>query len=191
MLALEDEGWPDLQDVSGRAGGAEQYPPFPHCLSNPAGLAGGWHTGRPVGDEIDAEQQALAPDIPDGRVEVRELHQPLTQVRADLRGVSYQALVLDDIEDGERGRAGHRVAAEGAEQLRLRRNRPEYRRPDRHSGNREPVAHRLSHHHHVGLYPGGREAPQAGTAPAVTGLNFVGHEEAAQGPYPPGHFSQV
>src|SRR5215469_14189078 len=119
MLASEDEGRPDLQLVSGRAGGAEEYPPVPHCLGNLAGLASGWRAGHPVGDEIDAEQQALAPDIPDGRVEVRELHQPLTQVRANLRGVSHQALVLDDVEDGERGRAGHRVATEGAEQLRL------------------------------------------------------------------------
>ena len=72
MFTLEGEGWPDLDDVSGRAGRAEQYPPFPHCFSNPAGVAGSRNAGHPVVDEFDAEQQAFAPDIPDDSMATRE-----------------------------------------------------------------------------------------------------------------------
>src|SRR6266516_6715981 len=45
VFALEHEGWPDLQHISGRAGRADQYPPFAHCLGNPARAPGCGCTG--------------------------------------------------------------------------------------------------------------------------------------------------
>ena len=63
--------------------------------------------------------------------------------------------------------------------------------PDHQGGDREAVAHRLSHHHHVGLDPGGLEAPQVRPGPAVTRLYFVRYQQAARRPHPPGRFPQV
>src|SRR5258708_33966795 len=40
VFALEDEGRPDLQYVSGRAGRADQYPPVAHGLGDPARAPG-------------------------------------------------------------------------------------------------------------------------------------------------------
>ncbi len=153
VFALEDKGGPDLQHVSGRAGGTEQYPPFAHCLGHRAGAPGCGSAGRLVIDELDAEQETFAPDVPDDSVAVREFHQAPPEVGAHLRGVGGQMLVLDDGEDCERGRAGDRVAAEGAEQLGLLGNRTERLGPDYQGGDREAVTHRFSHHHHVRLDP--------------------------------------
>ena len=100
-------------------------------------------------DQFDAEQEAFAPDVSDERVAFRECHEALPEVGADFRGVGHQALILDDGQYRERGRAGYRVTAEGAEQLDLFGNGREQLGPDHQGGDREAVAHRLAHHHHV------------------------------------------
>src|SRR6266496_2675067 len=84
VFALEDEGWPDLQHISGRAGRADQYPPFAHCPSDLARAPGCGCTGLLV-DELGAEQETFAPDVPDERVMLRECHEALPEVSADLR----------------------------------------------------------------------------------------------------------
>jgi hypothetical protein len=63
VFVLEYQGRPDFEDVACRAGCAEQYPPFAHCLGYFAGLPGGGRTC--LVDQFDAEQEALAADVPD------------------------------------------------------------------------------------------------------------------------------
>jgi hypothetical protein len=100
-------------------------------------------------DQFDAEQEALAPDVPDQGVAFGECQLALPEVGAVFRGAGDQALIFDDGQDRERGRAGYRVTAEGAEQLDLLGNGLEQLGSDHQGGDRETVAHRLAHHHHV------------------------------------------
>jgi len=94
VFVLEYQGRPDLEHVSGRAGCAEQYPPFAHSLGHLAGVPSRGPT-RLI-NQLDAEQKAFAPDIPDQGVAFRERQQALAKVGADSRGVGHQALILDD-----------------------------------------------------------------------------------------------
>jgi hypothetical protein len=71
--SLEDEWGPDLEHVSGRPGRAEQYPA--HRLGHRAGLICRRRQRLLVLDELDTEQQALAPHIPDESAAVSELRQ--------------------------------------------------------------------------------------------------------------------
>jgi hypothetical protein len=151
VFALEYQGWPDLEDVPGRAGGAEQYAPIAHGLGHFA-CGPSRRPARVIG-QFDAEQEAFAADVPDQRVPSGEGQQALPEIGTDFRGVGHEALILDDGQHRERGRRGYRVTAEGAEQLDLLGNGPEQLGPDHESGDREAVAHRLAHHHHVGLDP--------------------------------------
>src|SRR5215472_18069913 len=63
VVVPEDQGWPDLEHVSGWAGRVEQYPALAHCLGHLAGLLSRWRAC--FIDQFDAEQEAFAPDITD------------------------------------------------------------------------------------------------------------------------------
>src|SRR5580704_1885491 len=114
VLVLEYQGWPDLENVSSRAGCAQQHATLAHRVGYLAGIPG--RRCACLVDQFDAEQEALAPDVSDQGVACRECQQAVLEVGADLRSAGYQALILDDGQDRERGGAGHRVTTEGAEQ---------------------------------------------------------------------------
>ncbi len=101
---LEYQGRPDLEHVPGRGRLHEWYSPPAQRLGYFAGVPGRW-PARLI-DQFDAEEQAFAPDVSDQGVAFGERQQAVAEVGADFRGVGHQALVLDDGQDGERGRAG-------------------------------------------------------------------------------------
>ena len=130
-----------------------------------------------------------SPRRPYARVAISERRQAFPQVATGLRRVSGQILVLDDVEHGERGGAGDRVATEGAEEFGLLRNRPEHLGPGDQGGDREAVAHRLADRDHVGLDPEGWKHHRL----SRTGRDRTGPRRRSARrprPHPPGSFSQ-
>ena len=114
----------------------------------PAASAAAVTSADLVGGQVEPDQQSLAAHLGDPRVG----GEPVAELLAEHGDVLEQALGLDRADDGERGSAGDRVAAErgavvaGLEQVT--------RRADAEAGaDREAAAEPLGHGHDVRASP--------------------------------------
>ena len=126
-------------------------------------------------DELDREHRSEAADVADLRMPLLPLQHPAPNGLADALGTVDEALVLEDVEDGERGRQRDRVADVGAAD-RAVAGRVHDLRLAEHARERQPGGDRLGDRDQVGLDAVvlDREHP-AGAAEA--GLHLVDDED--------------
>ena len=92
---------------------------------------------------------------------------------------SQDALVVDDVEDGQRGRRGHRVAAERAEEHGLVGEPGRDLAPGDDRADRVAVAHRLAERDEVGRDAEPLRTTTSVAGPAVPALDLVGDPQPA------------
>ncbi len=107
--------------------------------------------------------------------------QPLLEEGAGRAGIFLQAFLLDCVEHGHAGGAGHRIAAKRVEVAGLGTEFLDEFWAQRHAGDRKAVAHRFAHGHHVGHQPVALEAPEGFPRAREAGLHLVGDEDTALG----------
>src|SRR6266436_5692469 len=130
-----------------------------------------------ITNELEADEQSGAAYVTDLDVSIADLAQPVHDVTADDPCVFDQSLVRDDIEHGEPGCRGHRIATECIEVLHLRDEPVEQRRAGCNAAHRKAIAHRFPHAHDVRHDIMPRETPQRRAGPPKSRLDFVGNEQ--------------
>src|SRR5438309_4632162 len=108
--------------------------------------------GPAILHELDAEQEAAAPDLPHHAVLLLQGLEPLEHDGADPVRVLDEVLFQDDLERGEPRRRGERIAAvarRGRARVRPGLLARQLLRRD-HGGERKASAHALAHRHDVG-----------------------------------------
>ena len=137
--------------------------------------------GHRVG-ELDGDEEAL-PAHP-GEAGVAETGDLLAQPGAQLGHVGEQALVLDDADDGERRRGGHRVAAEGGAVLAGAEQRRGVLAQGHRGADREAAAQALGEGDDVG-HDAAADVRQVvrhpGAGAAHAGLDLVEDEQRPGG----------
>src|SRR5262249_50228478 len=82
--------------------------------------------GRWIADELDPLQEALAADVADDAVLLRQRLEAGAQPGALLAGIGAEVLIEDLAQDGDAGSAGDRIALEGVplDEARVLADRP-------------------------------------------------------------------
>src|ERR671922_125888 len=127
-----------------------------------------------VGDELDREHRAEPADVADRRKAVLPAHHPLAHGLADRPRALDESLLLEDVEDGQRGRLRDRVADVGAADRGVGRRVHDLGAAD-HPREREAGGDRLRDDHEVGLDAVVLDRPHA-TGPSVARLHLVDDE---------------
>ena len=130
-----------------------------------------------VGDELECEHRPEAAHVSDLSDAGRELVELRADVGAELLCASTEVVRGDLVQDGQRGRAGDRIAAErSSEPSRVRR--VHHLGAARHRGEREPAAERLAGDEQVRLGPVVLDRPDRPRTPDAR-LHLVVHVEDA------------
>src|SRR5262245_2732720 len=136
--------------------------------------------GRPVAHELDSEHEALTAHVTNAAVLFLQLLEAAEHHLAHSLGVLDEILLQDDLERGEAGRGGQRVAAiarrAGARVGPGLRGRGLL--AGDHAGQRKAAAHPLADRHDVGHDPVVLGAPH-GAGTAEPGDHLVGDQERA------------
>ena len=165
-----------------RAVDADQDPPLLHPLGDLRGFPGRGFERGPVAHQLHAQVEPAPADVPDERVHFPEAFQPFLHPPADAERVLLEALVAQDVEDGQADRAGDRIAAVRVEILHSVGERCGDLGGRDHRAERVAVADRLSQRHDVGHDALGLESPDVRPDPAESHLHLVGHADPARQP---------
>ena len=123
--------------------------------------------GRGVGDELDAPGEADAADVADLGSAGRRFDEGVAQDAPGSPHPVEHALVVDDVQDGERGGGADGVTAEGAEQRRPSDELGDDFPPGDHCGDGVTVAHGFAERDEVGDDVEAVEAPERLTGAGV------------------------
>ena len=125
-------------------------------------------------DDFHADRETDAADVDDRGVGAHDLADGGDQRIADADDPLEHALVLEDVEHGERRHGRHRVPAERAEEHRLVAEPCGDLAPGDDRADRVAVAHRLADRHDIGHEPEVLERPHVVAGAAVPALDLVG-----------------
>ena len=106
----------------------DEHAALPHAVHDLLRLRDRGLERRAIQHELDADEEAAAAHVADERVPARQTRQLAHQVAADLERIRLQSLAIQHVEHRESRGAGHGIAAEGIEVMRLSGERLRARR---------------------------------------------------------------
>ena len=107
---------------------------------------------------------------------------PLQHIGPHTRRILLQPLVAQNLQRGDTGRRGYRIAAKGVEVTKRAAKRRHHIGARQYGGHRIAIAHRLAHRHHIGHHANPVMPPEVCAQPPEPRLHLIGNQQPARRP---------